>query len=53
MIDPQIDRRRLGLPDAFTFLFVFDFLSVFERKNPLGLIEAFTKAFTPGEGPVL
>jgi glycosyltransferase involved in cell wall biosynthesis len=26
---------------------------VFERKNPLAVIEAFSKAFTPSEGPVL
>ena len=32
---------------------MFDFLSTFERKNPLGLVEAFTRAFAPGEGPVL
>jgi hypothetical protein len=41
------------LPDGFVFLFSFDFLSVLERKNPLGLIEAFASAFVPGEGPVL
>ncbi len=36
--------------DAFTFLFVYDELSVQERKNPVGLIEAFDRAFpTPGE----
>jgi hypothetical protein len=47
-------RAQLGLPeDRFVFLFVFDFLSVPERKNPLGLIEAFSAAFAPGEGPVL
>jgi glycosyltransferase involved in cell wall biosynthesis len=37
----------------FVFLFTFDFLSVFERKNPLAIVEAFSKAFTPSEGPVL
>lgn len=37
----------------FVFLFTFDFFSVFERKNPLAIIEAFSKAFTPSEGPVL
>ena len=50
---PSLDRAYLGLPDAFTFVFVFDFLSVAERKNPLGVIEAFTTAFKPGEGPLL
>lgn len=36
-----------------TFLFSFDFLSVMGRKNPLGLIEAFCRAFEPQEGPEL
>lgn len=39
--------------DRFMFLFSFDFLSGFERKNPLGAVEAFTRAFEPNEGPVL
>ena len=42
-----------ALPDGFVFLFAFDFFSTLERKNPLGLVEAFTRAFAPGEGPVL
>ncbi len=48
-----IPRRQLGLPDNYMFLFSFDFLSIFERKNPLGLIDAFTRAFSNGEGPIL
>jgi glycosyltransferase involved in cell wall biosynthesis len=43
----------LGLPDAFFFLFCFDFLSVFERKNPIAIVEAFRRAFPPGTGPHL
>jgi glycosyltransferase involved in cell wall biosynthesis/SAM-dependent methyltransferase len=43
----------LGLPAGFTFLFLFDFYSTLARKNPLGLIEAFERAFAPGEGPQL
>jgi glycosyltransferase involved in cell wall biosynthesis/SAM-dependent methyltransferase len=43
------DRERFDLPPGFVFLFAFDFNSVFKRKNPLGLIEAFVKAFDPGE----
>jgi glycosyltransferase involved in cell wall biosynthesis len=39
--------------DRFTFLFLFDFFSTLQRKNPLGLIEAFKRAFAPGEGPRL
>jgi len=42
-----------GLPDGFRFLFAFDYLSVFERKNPLATIEAFTRAFPPGSGATL
>ncbi len=39
-------RDTFGIPeDVFTFLFVFDFHSALERKNPFGLIEAFKKAF--------
>ncbi|MFL5844081.1 MAG: glycosyltransferase family 4 protein [Solirubrobacteraceae bacterium] len=41
-------REELGMPDGFVFLFVFDFHSVFRRKNPLGLIEAFNRAFPDG-----
>ena len=48
-----LSRAQLGLPEGFLFLFSFDFLSVFERKNPLGLVEAFKQAFAPGEGPTL
>jgi hypothetical protein len=42
------DRAALGLPDGFLFGFVFDYSSVVERKNPLGLIEAFARAFPAG-----
>lgn len=35
------------------FFFAFDYLSVFDRKNPLGLVEAFGRAFPDGDGPVL
>ena len=57
--------RRLSSPDragrahaprgapGFLFLFVFDYLSTVQRKNPVGLIEAFKLAFRPGEGPQL
>jgi glycosyltransferase involved in cell wall biosynthesis len=48
-----LDRRELGLPDDFLFLFIFDHNSVLARKNPLGLIDAFSKAFPPGSGATL
>ena len=47
------DRSTLGLPDGFLFLFVFSYSSGFERKNPVGLVRAFARAFSPGEGPRL
>ena len=39
--------------DRPLLLAVFDHLSVTERKNPLGVIDAFRRAFEPNEGPVL
>jgi glycosyltransferase involved in cell wall biosynthesis len=51
--DPVRSRADLGLPDGPLFLFSFDFLSTAERKNPLGLVTAFRRAFRRGEGPVL
>lgn len=48
-----IDRVHFNLPDGFLFLFMFDFLSTTERKNPVGLVRAFGQAFRPGEGPTL
>jgi glycosyltransferase involved in cell wall biosynthesis len=51
---PELSRRDLELPeDRFVFLLAFDFFSTVQRKNPLGLIEAFAHAFMPGEGPFL
>ncbi len=50
---PGGDVAGLHLPEGFAFLFLFDFYSTLQRKNPLGLVEAFTRAFEPGEGPQL
>ena len=51
---PTLSRADLKLPaDAFVFLFAFSFHSVVERKNPFALIDAFTRAFAPNEGPRL
>ncbi|MEK6277268.1 MAG: glycosyltransferase [Actinomycetota bacterium] len=52
-VSQPIHRAALGLPDGFLFLFVFDYRGVARRKNALGLVEAFTSAFEPGEGPQL
>lgn len=49
----QLSRAEMGLPEGFCFLFVFDYRSVFRRKNPLGIVEAFRQAFSAGSGPSL
>lgn len=48
-----VTREQLELPDGFMFFFMFDHNSVIERKNPMAVVEAFCRAFQPGEGPVL
>lgn len=46
----ELPRARLGLrQDEFVFLFMFDMLSSFERKNPLALVAAFRRAFAVDE----
>lgn len=42
-----------GLPDGLRFLFAYDYLSVFARKNPLAVVDAFIRAFDPGSGASL
>jgi len=43
---PGLGRAHFGLPSGrFLFLTLFDMLSVFNRKNPLGAVEAFIRAF--------
>jgi glycosyltransferase involved in cell wall biosynthesis len=46
-------RPLVDLPGGFRFLVMFDFLSTLERKNPLGAIEAYRRAFRSGDGAVL
>ena len=49
-LEPR-SRADMGLADdEYVFLFSFDYLSVFERKNPLAVIEAFGRSFGPDEG---
>jgi glycosyltransferase involved in cell wall biosynthesis len=51
---PKIGRSHFGFTNQqFVFLFMFDFHSVAERKNPIGLIQAFQKAFHPKEKTLL
>ncbi len=45
------DRSKFGLdPNVFVFLFLFDFDSYLDRKNPLGLIQAYKMAFGSRQG---
>jgi glycosyltransferase involved in cell wall biosynthesis len=47
--DGWSNRASFNLPEtAYIFLFSFDAASVIERKNPLGAIQAFRKAFPTG-----
>lgn len=51
---PSINRARIGLPeDTFIFLFIFDFSSTVERKNPAAVIKAFIQAFGGEDKKVL
>jgi glycosyltransferase involved in cell wall biosynthesis len=51
---PSIARSRFGLPESgCVFLFIFDFLSFFERKNPLAVVRAFRSFLQSGDDAVL
>ena len=50
---PALGRAQLQLPDRFLFLFIFDYYSINARKNPIGLVEAFKRAFPRDDGPML
>jgi glycosyltransferase involved in cell wall biosynthesis len=50
---PRRSRGELGLPEGFLFLYVHDYQSIAARKNPVGVIEAFKRAFVPGSGAKL
>jgi glycosyltransferase involved in cell wall biosynthesis len=46
----EAGRRRLNVnAGEFVYLFIFDFHSHLERKNPLALVDAFKRAFKPSE----
>jgi glycosyltransferase involved in cell wall biosynthesis len=47
---PAPEPLRLGIGEGFLFLFIFDYLSTIQRKNPVGLIEAFKQAFDQRSG---
>ena len=54
VIPTSLRRSDIGLPEEpFLFGFVFDYSSVLERKNPVGLVEAYCHAFGPDDGATL
>lgn len=49
-----LDRNNISLAKESKYnLFIFDYLSCFNRKNPIGLIEAHMRAFPNEDGPLL
>lgn len=51
---PSLKREDFGLAkDKFIFLFMFDFGSIVERKNPFAVIQAFQEAFNKSNRDVL
>lgn len=53
VFDSGLTRADFGLEsDRFVFLCSFDFNSLFHRKNPLAVVEAFRRAFPPHRGDV-
>jgi glycosyltransferase involved in cell wall biosynthesis/SAM-dependent methyltransferase len=50
---PPLRPGEHGWPDAFTFLYSWDYCSVFARKNPLAAIEAYRAAFDGRDGTAL
>ncbi len=52
-IDDSLTRPRWNLDGRYMFLFVFDLMSIMKRKNPLGLISAYSKAFSETDGAQL
>jgi glycosyltransferase involved in cell wall biosynthesis len=53
-ISEKLDRSAIGISEQDEFnLFMFDYFSIFRRKNPLDLIEAHILAFPDESGPKL
>jgi len=49
-----LNRNAIGIAENQKYnLFIFDYMSVFNRKNPLAVVESHTKAFPDADGPYL
>lgn len=50
----RLDRAAIGIPENQEYnLFIFDYMSVFNRKNPLGAVQSHKIAFPNQDGPLL
>jgi GT2 family glycosyltransferase/tetratricopeptide (TPR) repeat protein len=47
---PRPERATVGLPEGFVFASSVDYEDGFIRQNPLGVVEAYTAAFSPADG---
>jgi len=53
-ISEKLNFKKLGIPENLTYnLFIFDYASVFNRKNPLGVVQSHKIAFPNADGPAL
>jgi glycosyltransferase involved in cell wall biosynthesis len=53
-VSEKLDRKAIGLKESEAYnLFIFDYFSVFHRKNPLDLVAAHIMAFPDQKGPRL
>ncbi|MBF8253501.1 MAG: Glycosyltransferase [Deltaproteobacteria bacterium] len=49
-LEHRYSKAHFGLDgNEYVFLFVFDFFSIFERKNPLAIVRAFKRTFSVNE----
>jgi glycosyltransferase involved in cell wall biosynthesis len=46
----RADRARFGFGDDVVFLYLFDYNSIVDRKNPIGLLDAYRRAFPDDSG---
>ncbi len=58
IISPQkiekLERSSIGIPEGKAYnLFIFDYMSIFNRKNPLAIVQAHINAFPNEDGPLL
>ena len=52
-VDESVTHTQMGIDGRYMFLFVFDMMSIMKRKNPLGLVRAYSRAFGEHDGAQL